>query len=236
MSRGSLALATDAVMVEPVFAPAGPPWKHKIQGPSPGESLTAPWAVRRCHRRPGPLGPLGRQTFPLPGEPGGSQRCASSPGLAVPACSPVAPQLAYGCNVTSLSHYGGWHSRSLALPVRVILRKACPPGMAPGPGGVKDARPGLRTGKSPNDRDSAAAQRSLGRSPAGSLRRPARSKVADQDARQEYQQTSQHHLEESSKQRRVHITVSDPGNGSQFRGDYHHRGPGCHPKVGQQKG
>jgi hypothetical protein len=39
-----------------------------------------------------------------------------------------------------------------------------------------------------------------------------------------------------SKERRIHVTVSDPGNGSQLYGDHRHGDPSSHPEVGQQKG
>jgi hypothetical protein len=39
-----------------------------------------------------------------------------------------------------------------------------------------------------------------------------------------------------SKERRIYVTVSDPGNGSQFYGDHRHGDPSNHPEVGQQKG
>jgi hypothetical protein len=56
------------------------------------------------------------------------------------------------------------------------------------------------------------------------------SKVADQKPAKNTRKPPQHYLGNGSKKGRIHVTVSDPGNGCQFYGD-----PSRHPKVGKQK-
>lgn len=59
--------------------------------------------------------------------------------------------------------------------------------------------------------------------------------AADQDAGDEHQHTAQNNLEDGGKKWRVHVALSDPGDGDEFDGDDDNGGDECNVEVFDQK-